>query len=140
MVNHFKSYLSFIIPIFVVLVVSSCEYFNEENQQTGRFSNKFLESGYDSDHSYISLRTVRQPDESLDVFITGWGIEETGLFLHHKIVDSTLNLHVMGYCGTVSSYTWVKATLNYLITPIAEDTINCIIHHSGKDTLVIKKN
>ena len=112
---------------------------NQTVNEPGRFSDKFLEAGHDSDHSYISTRTVRQLDESLDVFITGWGIEETGLFLHHNIADSTLNLHVMGFCGTVPSYTWVKVTFNYLITPIAEDTLNSIIHYSSTDTLMINK-
>ena len=140
MLNHLKSYLFIIITILGVLVISSCENPNEENYQAGKFSNKFLELGDDSDQSYKSLRTVRQSDESLEVFITGWGIEETGLFLHHKVIDSTLYLHIMGECGTVSSYTYVKATMNYLITPEAEDTLNCIIHYSGTDTLVIIKN
>jgi len=140
MLIHPKRYLLAFIPMFFVLVVPSCENPNEENYQAGKFSNKFLELGNDSDRSYKSLRTVRQSDESLEVFITSWGIEETGLFLHHSISDSTLFLQVMGYCGTVSSYTSVKATMNYLVTPEAEDTLNRIVHESGGNSLVIKKN
>lgn len=112
---------------------------NEPNPPTNRFPEVFLETGNDSNYSYISLRTIRQRDSILIIHATGWGIEEYGLYLEHSIKDSILTLNIMGMCGTVFTYTWVKKTFNYILKRDTEDRLRRICFYKKSDSLTVLK-
>ena len=97
--------------IFSLLTLFSCEggkniLRSEKSDIPNLFPQKYIESGKDSDKTFMSLNTTRNPDSSLSVTVSGWGIYESGLFLHTSVKDSVLDLSIIGFCGTVPSFTW----------------------------------
>lgn len=128
--------------VLIVLLIffGACKTPTENNVPTeGRFPEVFLEAGSDSDSSYIALRTFRLQNGNLKIQVTGWGIEEYGLFLNCQTESRTLTMNIMGECGTVSSRTWVKRTFDYIVTRAAEDTLSRIRFTNFRDTLVVIK-
>lgn len=112
--------------LFAVLTICillwSCANPIESEIQEG-FPDVALTSGKDADYSFKSITTQRQEDGALEVRISGWSIEEYGLFLWTKTENRILELNIMGECGTVSSHTQVKKTFDYLIEPAEEDSL-----------------
>jgi hypothetical protein len=101
------------------------------------FPEFFVEKGMDADSSYISLRGVRTTDGVMDLQATSWGIRETGLFLARGWAKRAAMFKFMGECGTVSSRTWVKATLHYELSLADQDSIERIWFTNFRDTLEI---
>ena len=86
-----------------------------------------METGNDNDHSYTSLKSSRLDNDHLKLEVTGWGIEETGVFLQTSVENDVLFAHVMGECGTtLTKETWVKRTFVYIVDESSEDRLNLI--------------
>jgi hypothetical protein len=85
-----------------------------------KFPEAFLETGKDEDHSYLSLKTTREPDGKLRLDVEGWGMAASGLYL---LVERgmILKLYIMGECGTMSDNIWVKVSLNRIVEEEDED-------------------
>jgi len=103
------------------------------------FPNLFLESGYDSNYTYFSIKTEHDSNYCLVIKTTGWGIEEYGLFLQERKKDSTMILKIQGMCGTVFSYTWIKVSFETILYPESEDSLSTILFSHYPDTLMIRK-
>jgi hypothetical protein len=93
-----------------------------------KFPEVFLEIGKDDDHSYNSLKTIRQPDGSLKIEIQSWGIAEYFLFLSVE-TSEILKLQMTGECGTVPSKTWRKVSLSHVLEKEEEDNVEQIEYH-----------
>lgn len=130
----------FALSCFIVIIAGGCNTPTDNNVSAeGRFPEVFLQAGSDADYSYISLRTIRLRDGHLKSEVTGWGIEETGLFLDRQIDNGSLVMHIMGKCGLVATRTWVKRTFDHIITKTAEDTLKRILVTTFQDTLAVSK-
>ncbi|MBI5216308.1 MAG: hypothetical protein HY960_11195 [Ignavibacteriae bacterium] len=126
--------------ISLLLTLLGCKSPTDTEPQTqAQFPEVFIESGTDSDSSYMSLRTARQGDGTMKTEVTGWGVEEYGLFLDCKTDGHILFLNIMGICGTVTSETYVKKTFAYMVPPAAEDTLSTILFTNFRDTLTVVK-
>lgn len=113
-----------------------------ENSPLGqnRFPEVFHEAGTEADSSYIALRTIRLADGNLQTQVTGWGIEESGLFLETQTENNGLTMSIRRICGTVFTYTWVRRTFEYIITRSSEDTLQRICFTNFRDTLTVVKH
>ncbi len=126
----------FFSPIYLTSAFIGGTYYPDQ----GRFPDTFLETGQDADYSYISLQTRRRNNQDLLIEIVGWGIEESGLFLHSEIDENKLILHIMGDCLTIPTETWLKTSFQYTLSPEDEETLSEIRHERGQDSLVVLKN
>lgn len=90
------------------------------------FPERILSDGCDNDYTFKSIVTQRQKDGELSIQITGWSIEEYGVFLHTHTEDKTLELSIMGECGTVSTHRNVKKTFEYLVSQSEEEVLEQI--------------
>lgn len=104
------------------------------------FPNAFLTTGHDSDHTYISLEAVRTNSQHLKLNFEGWGILETGIFLSKNYSDSAINYQIMGRCGTVPTFTWVKVEFTDSLSPFTEDSLKFIRMRGIYNTLVLGKD
>jgi len=111
---------------------------NETNLQTNRFPEVFLETGHDSNYSYMSLQTIRQKDTSLKIIITGWGFESWGLYLFKQIDNRILTLNIVGRCATISSGLR-KKIFEYILKPEIEDTLEQICYERPSGSLIVEK-
>jgi len=92
-----------------------------------RFPSTFLEVGNDDNHSYVSLKSSRLDNDHLQLEVTGWGIEQSGMFLNDNIEGDALVVAVMGECGTFSPPPmWQKRTYVYTVSNTLEDSLNFI--------------
>jgi hypothetical protein len=92
----------FILSLFII---TSCTNPTENPDDAIKFPQRFVYSGSDEDTTYISLKTLRNNDGTLRIEATGWGISECGLFLSARTEENILSLYILGFCGTVPSYT-----------------------------------
>ncbi len=97
----------------------------------------FVEKGSDLDSSYISFRGLRKNSDTLEIEATSWGVIEFGLSLSREYAPHAIHFHVMGRCGTVSSITWRKVTLNDWITLAQTDTLQMLSLTNSRDTLTV---
>jgi hypothetical protein len=132
--------------ICFVIVFNSClTNTNQKNPISANssafaFPDTFIQKGSDADTSYFSLRIINQPDSQIQLECTGWGIEETGLFLLTGRLDSIYYLRFMGYCGTIFIHTWVKPTLTEILSSSLIDSIASIQYLYNNDTILITKH
>ena len=103
----------------------SCSAITDAKFQNG-FPERILSAGSDNDYTFKSIVTRRQKDGELRIQITGWSIEEYGLFLYARTENRTLELSIMGECGTVSTHTNVKKTFEYLVSRTEEKALEKI--------------
>lgn len=97
-----------------------------------RFPEAFLEIGKDDDHSYNSLRTTRLSDGRLKIDVERWGIIEYGLCLMvNTNTNRVMELFIMGYCGSVFSETWIKASYSHIVEKEEEDKAQQIEFRGG---------
>lgn len=107
-------------------ILSACTHASDVAVKK-RFPSTFLEKGNDNDHSYISLKSYRLDNDYLKLELTGWGVEQTGLFLNDIIEGDVLVMHVMGECGTyVPPPIYEKHTFTYTVSTSLEDQLNLI--------------
>lgn len=111
----------------------------EPEQQFTNFPEFFMESGTDSDTSYISFRGTLLENDTLELQTTSWGVVETGLFLNRRYSNRSVLFRMMGICGTVESRTWEKVTLFEYLSPSDLDTLKQLAFTNGSDTLVVLK-
>lgn len=104
------------------------------------FPNAFLTTGHDSDYTYISLESVRIASGHLKLNFNGWGILETGIFLSKNYSDSSINYQIIGRCGTVPTFTWVKVEFTDSLSPFTEDSLKYIRMIGRDNTFVLSKD
>jgi hypothetical protein len=90
------------------------------------FPDTFLEAGNDEDHTYASLKTIRQADGCLKIDVIGWGVAETGLYLDIRANMHILELRLKGVCGTVKTRTLAKVSFSYLLDRETENDLHQI--------------
>jgi hypothetical protein len=117
------------VAIIICALFWSCSTITDSQTQNG-FPNRILSAGSDNDYTFESIVTQRQKDGGLKVQITGWSIEEYGLFLYTRTENRILRLSIMGECGTVSTHTHVKKTFEYLVARAEEEALEQI-HYGG---------
>lgn len=104
------------------------------------FPETRLSVGVDADHSLLILETRRAEHGALEVAVTGWGIEEYGLFLLEQSREVALSLQVMGFCGTVVQRTWVRRTFTRVVSVEEERALIEIRAQSQQSELALARN
>ncbi len=97
----------------------------------------FVEKGSDLDSSYISFRGLRKNPDTLQIQATSWGVIEYGLLLSRENAPKAIKFRIIGRCGTVSTRTWQKVTLQGWITAAEADTLQMLSFTNSKDTLAV---
>jgi hypothetical protein len=97
----------------------------------------FVEKGSDLDSSYISFRGLRKNSDTLEIEATSWGVIEYGLVLCREYAPKAIHFLFIGRCGTVSTRTWRKVTLNDWITLAQADTLQMLWLTNSRDTLAV---
>jgi len=124
--------------LFLVIFINvACT--NPTENPANKFPEKFVYTGSDQDTSYTSLKTVRNNNGTLRIEATGWGISECGLYLSARKEENILSLYILGFCGTVPSYMWVKTTFPHQLTIEEESYLTEIRFIDRFDTLVVRK-
>jgi hypothetical protein len=130
-------------PILYILISLStiafyaCEHSTEKS--LSKFPELLMHAGSDSDSSYISLQTIRQTNGELLAQVTGWGVEEYGLFLDCSAENRILTMQITGRCGTVFTHTLVKKVFDRSFSKIEEDTLTELRFTNYRDTVRVTK-
>ena len=90
------------------------------------FPDAFLEAGSDDNHTYASMKTTRQADGGLQIDVVGWGVAEYGLYLDVTTNMNSLELGIMGFCGTVPRRTFTKVTFSHVVDKETENQLHQI--------------
>ncbi|MDL1891943.1 hypothetical protein FBQ87_03495 [Sphingobacteriales bacterium CHB3] len=138
-----KIYLS-----LIAMIISAVGCHKEENNisqaTSSGFSDTVVQKGSDEDTTYFSIRTSHQLNGTLNIDVSGWGIQETGLHIDASTSNSILSLRMIGMCGTIQMTTWVRPTFQVSVSTSEEQSLTEIHFSNGiitgtLDSLVISK-
>ena len=103
------------------------------------FPDEYLEAGYDSNYTFISLLTLRLPNGTLEVEAVGYGIEECGILFGQSVYNKEFSISIRNGCQTHPNPTWVTKTFRYIVTKSEEATLQKISFTNNRYTLQVVK-